>query len=473
MQPASPQRHSATLWAEISTLTLMGMDTAWVSVWYQYTQAGRTPWWEAIAALFALELGSHFLARVFNFLRIKRSIRIGAFFVWLVLIQILTLNALVYRWQPRGEIFSGLALAEALHVLVITLLALRGVTLATSALDSWGTQGSFRAGILLLGLYFLITSADKSSLAIIPVGLFLLMGLLSLSATRIADLSVSRGGRVPPFRWRSWLSVAGLAAAAVGLGMLTGQVFGEIIGKLLMGIFTGLLAIVLLAGLLISVPLVGLIQLLISVIKPEYNRKAIEALQQSVQQTAATMLDLMEQAAEKIINWEETARLWVVGIILAIAIILIIRRLNAARIRRAEAGEDERRNVSRVQRIPTRPEANRGKPRSAAQVLAAARVRRACGQLMGLCAALEHPRPPAATPLEFLPALQRLFPGHQEQADQITQVYTQIRYGEYPELEAEVQQVLDGWRQIQAEGRRKLTELRREKLNLRRITPKP
>jgi len=33
--------------------------------------------------------------------------------------------------------------------------------------------------------------------------------------------------------------------------------------------------------------------------------------------------------------------------------------------------------------------------------------------------------------------------------------------------------VLDGWRQIQAEGRRKLTELRREKLNLRRITPKP
>jgi len=457
------------MWAEISSLTLMGMDAAWVSVWYQYIQNGRITWWSALAALFAAELFSHLLARFFNFFRIKKRIRIGLFLAWLVALQLLTLNALVYQWQPRSTLFTGLTLAEALHGLIFTLLVLRGVLLATSALDSWSAQGSFRAGILLLGLYYLLTPPQETGHTLLPITAFLLLALLSLSATRIADLSISRGGRVPPFRWRGWLGIAGTAVLSVGLGVLTGQLFGWTIGKLLAGVFLGLLAIILLAGLILSAPLLALLNFIISRIRPGFNLKAFQAMQQSFQQSASNVLEMLDKAAKEIINWEEAARLWLIAIALAITLYFIIRQLNAARIKRAEAADDIRSDLGRAEKAPRRPADGPAQRRSAAQILAAAQVRRAYAQLMQLCRALEQPRPPAATPLEFLPVLEQLFPEQREQVTLMTRLYTRIRYGEYPEDAVEVSQVLAGWRQVQAAGRKKLAELRREKINLKRI----
>ena len=94
-------------------------------------------------------------------------------------------------------------------------------------------------------------------------------------------------------------------------------------------------------------------------------------------------------------------------------------------------------------------------------MLAAARIRWVYAQLMILCSRLGKPRPAAATPLEFLPTLQALFPEQDTTLQAITQAYLKVRYGELPETYEEVQAVLMGWDQLKAESKPLLAEYRK------------
>ena len=80
---------------------------------------------------------------------------------------------------------------------------------------------------------------------------------------------------------------------------------------------------------------------------------------------------------------------------------------------------------------------------------------------MDLASRPDHPRLPSATPLEFLPQLQDLFPGQEKLLDVITQAYLKVRYGELPETYEEVQNVLTGWEQIKTHGKQLLAEKKR------------
>lgn len=74
-------------------------------------------------------------------------------------------------------------------------------------------------------------------------------------------------------------------------------------------------------------------------------------------------------------------------------------------------------------------------------------------RLLDACEKLGTPRPLALTPLEFLPVPTRLFPQHQKGVDRITQAYIKVRYGEIPEDESEVEQILTDWSEIKEELR--------------------
>jgi hypothetical protein len=65
-------------------------------------------------------------------------------------------------------------------------------------------------------------------------------------------------------------------------------------------------------------------------------------------------------------------------------------------------------------------------------------------------------RAEAETPLEFLPALRRLFPGSEMQLDTITQAYLRVRYGELPETQAEVDEVESAWGYVNTKGKEML-----------------
>jgi hypothetical protein len=86
------------------------------------------------------------------------------------------------------------------------------------------------------------------------------------------------------------------------------------------------------------------------------------------------------------------------------------------------------------------------------RLLAAARIRRIYAELMELSEDLGKPRNPARTPLEFLPALNELFPTFEAELAKITQAYLQVRYGELPETRQEVEDVEKAWARLHAQG---------------------
>jgi hypothetical protein len=72
---------------------------------------------------------------------------------------------------------------------------------------------------------------------------------------------------------------------------------------------------------------------------------------------------------------------------------------------------------------------------------------------MQLSADLGRPRPAAATPLEYLPALEQLFPNHSPELRLLTGTYLRVRYGELPEDRQEVEQVEAAWKRVREQGR--------------------
>jgi hypothetical protein len=85
---------------------------------------------------------------------------------------------------------------------------------------------------------------------------------------------------------------------------------------------------------------------------------------------------------------------------------------------------------------------------------ASARVRQIYAMLMELCEELDYPREPAQTPSEFLPDLGELFPQSINALTLVTETYNNIRYGEIPETESEIQRLENAWDAIRVEGER-------------------
>jgi len=80
---------------------------------------------------------------------------------------------------------------------------------------------------------------------------------------------------------------------------------------------------------------------------------------------------------------------------------------------------------------------------------------------MDLCEDLGTPRPPALTPLEFIPRAAVLFPDHLAALQTLTQAYLRVRYGELPETQEEVDAVNAAWEAVQTAGKAQLQARRR------------
>jgi hypothetical protein len=91
--------------------------------------------------------------------------------------------------------------------------------------------------------------------------------------------------------------------------------------------------------------------------------------------------------------------------------------------------------------------------------LAAAKIRRIYTRLMELASKLGEPRPPAHTPLEFLPVLVNLLPEGKEDIQVITEAYLRVRYGELPETNQEISLVEEAWERVNAMGKEKYSEI--------------
>ena len=81
---------------------------------------------------------------------------------------------------------------------------------------------------------------------------------------------------------------------------------------------------------------------------------------------------------------------------------------------------------------------------------AAASIRRIYRLMCGAAAAAGYPRLETETPYEYLPTLSRVWPDFGPEARLITESYIRVRYGELPETAAELEQIRDAWRRLEA-----------------------
>jgi hypothetical protein len=97
------------------------------------------------------------------------------------------------------------------------------------------------------------------------------------------------------------------------------------------------------------------------------------------------------------------------------------------------------------------------------RIRAAARIRQVYAELMELCVTLGHPRADAETPLEFIFELKLLFPELHPEVAIITEAYNNVRYGQLPETQQEVEDVESAWKKVDSSGHELLTALKHSK----------
>jgi hypothetical protein len=457
---------SLRLWSEAAVLALIAMELTWITVWYELTARPLSGLGTTILILGLALIGSYGVGRVMNALHVRLDVRRSIFLAWLVFYVFFSLRimflpltgpALSDLFRPIWVIFAGQWEArEFWHVLVICLLGLRGVSLATMAVEQPRVLASLQLGLLMFLLYGLSNPVGTAVVFFI----FLAFGMISLSAAGIAGISTLRGGRMPHLNWSWTAGILASALLAAGIAVLAGWLLSSkevstLLGQIVLGGMTVLLTLI---GLALS-PLMLLFFWIITsishLISGLIDPKVLESFRQS--------LDLMNSAGQgqagKIINTTAARNLILGGAIVAVIWITlgIIKRQPR---KRRLAEEEDSPGAGANRRVYPSGKIKKDRPGwlNPERLMAAALVRRIYAQLMDLCEKLGYARPVAVTPLEFLPTLRQIFPEGESQVSLITNAYLRVRYGELSETAAEVEDIRQAWRWLRARSRILLVE---------------
>jgi hypothetical protein len=340
--------------------------------------------------------------------------------------------------------------------------------------DPGDVLNRFRFGVIMFFFYGMVLPLLESTSAL-ALYLFLFFSLLAMSSARISMLNRLRGGRVNRLN-RHWLigitvvilSIVGASALAVSLvgnrlfeylsNLVSWVIFLFVL--LLSPIMYVLMRVIFYIGDLLQLD--ALVEMLLSLVRG--IREVFESLLSSLQNwlgnfdREALRLLLLDLAQIK------PYILWGVVIFVLLLVVFSIRRY-VKRTDEYEEGDYEslldEQDLFGLMRRALRRSWNRLSERlsdllsvnSARRFFAAARIRRIYAGLMDLSAKLDHPRPAARTPLEFLPILVDLFPGRVQDLNVITQAYLAVRYGGIPESLEEVGKVEDAWRRVRVVGK--------------------
>lgn len=462
----APRADQLQRWIELATLSLLCMEAAWVTNWYNLILPAP-PWELAFATLLGVLLLSHLLARLLLSRGWKMAYRRLAYALWLILIALASARLLVFYGRPIRlpallasplVLFSSAVpdMREFWHFFIVLLLVWRGASLARYFITPANTLRSLQMGLLMLFFFGLVNLRFDPQRNLPLLYIFLFFGLCANAAARIGILSQMRGGRIAPLSRRWLLTIAISVLAVVGAGLLLGQLSGSTLLPLFHAAAMLLLAAAALLALVITIPvLMGLLYVAPLLGRLLRNTPLLDFFQQSSQLSLQTAEERAHQISTAIQSTRPVLCVSVLLILLVITLIAIQRRRDG---RRWQA-EEETASLPTALPIP-RIGALRlpwlAALQNARRQMAAARIRRIYAALMQLCAKLDLPRPPARTPLEFLPTMQKRFPQQAAGLALITRAYLQVRYGELPEDENEMQNIQRAWEEIRRAGNQQL-----------------
>ncbi len=473
-----PQRLRTQVWSEIATFSMLIAELSWIAAWYGAVLLSQGGWLPAYAVLGAVTLSTHILVRVLNALELPSLYRVPAVLLWIFFTILVTLKLLLYPDQPLG--LGGLLyrsvqflvdpnsdLREVFHHFILLLLILRGLRIAREPADTLTTAANFQLGLFMFLVFGLLLSG--SPLAQRPqtyfaLYLFLLFSLFAMFTARIASLRGLRGGRTPVFN-RGWaLGVLLIGLIVVAVGVFSGWVLSGQLGQWIVQLILALTGIITFLILLILSPLLLLLARWIPMLIARFQKNLadpINAWQQSMQE----FLQHQSEQAAAHTEWVTTGRNLVVILfaLIILASILAALRWRQLRIQAASEKGDPSGRLGPLTpwefltgRLRSSRDLNRAR-----RLLAAARIRWVYAQFMDLCEDLGTPRPPALTPLEFIPRAAALFPDHLPALQTLTQAYLRVRYGELPETQKEIDDVTAAWESVEAAGKAQLQARRK------------
>jgi hypothetical protein len=370
------------------------------------------------------------------------------------------LRLLVTRPGSPVEVVTSFILSELVMLAAVFLAWQRGLGLVSAGFTPALTLRTFKAGMLVFGLYGVLGPEYRGAL---PLALFIFLAacLTALSCARLWVNQQLRGGELAPFEYLrlGGFFISGLAVVGA-LELAAWVLRQECFGRVLAGVLTVALGLL---GFLAS-PFVWL------------ATRWMGRLEQAPPQITPTPTPYPGVVSEApplypglslpaLDGLEVSLRALLVVALVVVGALALRRYLRAVMSRaRGQAGNagqgvnpeglfDGARQFFSGLLEQFRKGAGL---RQFDRLLAAARIRRVYAAFLRACAELGAPRPAAVTPLEFLPAAGEALPGLAGELRTITDAYLKVRYGEIPESRAEVEQVEAAWRRIEAEKTRRL-----------------
>ncbi|MCA9923541.1 MAG: DUF4129 domain-containing protein, partial [Anaerolineales bacterium] len=472
----------------IMEVTLLAPVAMSLMAWARYWPPGQVLFWMLLLMLFAFNL-----TRLLSVLQIDpdRQRTITALALLLTIFFAIRglahepTSLLDFRWLGQfvadvGEQGNRRWAQDLSLFIVIVVLWYRGIRLVNREFDINQIGLRLRVGGLLLAPIIVWLSYRRLLWDITPVLLlFFLAGLTAVSLIRAEQLEQDRSKQSASLdpRWLLLIFIAGLLTiltAGLFTTLVTGQTADTIVGWLspvIIGI-QFLLSVALGTLLFLAIPLLELLDIVILFLSGLLSSfwiwltQTYTIIEKIISKLVNTEPVITENApGVSGLNPEEIApRILHVGdmgevaniltILLMIAVVLLVALVVSGMYRRNRFADkssrlpatrldaDSRQDETLLNRILQRLGFLRG-------LQTAVTIRRIYKNMLQAADAGGYPRLDSETPYEYLVTLAQAWPDHRIETEKITRAYVNIRYGELPETQAELNAIRTAWQQLE------------------------
>jgi hypothetical protein len=446
-------------------LGVLGMEASWL-----------TPWIPLFDPLLGVESRSHsmlgvyaFFLVVFSCIWVVRQTQLSAVAQAAVITLLVVVTTLGF---VRAELYSSTPLfstvwvvevissllsfpqrvpPEAFLLLVSFYVWHRCIVINEASMATDLVAGRFRWGFLALALYAYVALLNQVTM---PWELFTFftLGMVSIASARLLESDVRIRSWSLARRWIGLLLGSAVLTLSVGLAALFFLSPGNLIraGEVLAPIFRWIRYLLTYIVMVVAYALQRLISGITSAVDPN----VLPSVTTPEMPGFGEPLNEVASPPWLSTTWMVIGRI-IVLVVLFLVVGLIVRRI--VRRRRARRIESD---VERESLGMAREGLKEGLERGWQRMIDALKqlrqtpnystenIRRIYASLVAFGGELGHPRGEEETPYEYLGTLEELFDGSELDVDLITDAYVNVHYGEFPEVNDQVERVRESWERL-------------------------